>query len=104
MKDKTKKHLDKMRKQDRYEGCGCQVCRKNQYYLKMGRLDTPVLEDGTGWEQYTKSTFHGKKVDEDNMRPTLSKSWGRDKKCVTEEARQEKNSERFLHLGNRIYK
>ena len=82
------KHLDKMRKKQKFQGCGCKLCKQNQYYLKMGRFDIPEKIDGFGWGKYNGSTFFGKEKTS-LMRGSLGKSWGNDIEGVRELGRQE---------------
>jgi len=73
------KHLDRMRKKQKFQGCGCKICKQNQYYLKMGRFDIPEKVDNTGWERYSDSRFDSKS-ESTIMRQSLGIAWENRKK------------------------
>ena len=69
------------------KGCGCKICKQNQYYLKMGRFDIPEKINNNGWEGYSKTTFGG--IPKNTiMRESLGTAWGEKKETVEELKKQ----------------
>ena len=64
-----------MRRKQKFQGCGCKICKQNQYYLKMGRFDIPEkIDNSVGWKNYSKTTFNGR-TENTIMRESLGTAW-----------------------------